>query len=198
MEDTKLDPGVKQEGEPDKADVPPEKVSTKVDALVLATLIISETVPQSKTITNTVTKRTNCKGFIIECFRLKYTQRNKIDPWEFFNNVLKKPKYILAPMVDQSELAFRMMVRKYGTHVCYTPMLHSTNFAKDKTYRKHFFSTCEGDRPLIVQVFLHFLILFSMTYNFHNKCYNNSAVMLYNFCINVMEYSFVAMIQWKC
>jgi len=38
---------------------------------------------------------------------------------------LGNPKYFLAPMVNQSELAFRMMGRKYGAEVCYSPMINA-------------------------------------------------------------------------
>jgi tRNA-dihydrouridine synthase 1 len=54
-------------------------------------------------------------------------------------------------MVEQSELAFRMLTRRYGTQLCYTPMLHSRLTVEDKTYLKNNFSTCPEDRPLIVQ-----------------------------------------------
>jgi len=56
-----------------------------------------------------------------------------------------------APMVDQSELSFRILCRRYGTELCYSPMLHSRLFVTEKDYRSKFFTTLPNDRPLIVQ-----------------------------------------------
>lgn len=74
-----------------------------------------------------------------------------LDPWDFWKNKLKSPKYILAPMVDHSELPWRMLSREFGCQVAYTPMFHAANFASSKKYRSKYFSTSKDDRPLIVQ-----------------------------------------------
>ncbi|CBZ36597.1 dihydrouridine synthase (Dus), putative [Leishmania donovani] len=50
--------------------------------------------------------------------------------------------FIVGPMVDQSELPFRMLCRQYGATVAYTPMLHAKCFAEGAVYRSHFLSVC--------------------------------------------------------
>jgi tRNA-dihydrouridine synthase 1 len=55
-------------------------------------------------------------------------------------------------MVHQSELPWRMLCRKYGAELCYTPMINSAQFTlKNEKYREQNFRTCKEDRPLIVQ-----------------------------------------------
>ncbi|CAK9175575.1 unnamed protein product [Ilex paraguariensis] len=64
---------------------------------------------------------------------------------------LGQPKLIVAPMVDNSELPFRLLCRKYGAEAAYTPMLHSRIFTENEKYRSLEFTTCKEDRPLFVQ-----------------------------------------------
>ncbi|CAH9124664.1 unnamed protein product [Cuscuta epithymum] len=70
--------------------------------------------------------------------------------WAHWNK-LGQPKCIVAPMVDNSELPFRMLCRKYGAEAAYTPMLHSRIFTENEKYRSVEFTTCKEDRPLFVQ-----------------------------------------------
>ena len=72
--------------------------------------------------------------------------------WKFFREVLGSPLYWCAPMVGASELAFRMMVRKYGASIATTPMISAGGYIRSESYRQQFaFSDDEGDSPLIVQ-----------------------------------------------
>jgi tRNA-dihydrouridine synthase 1 len=75
----------------------------------------------------------------------------KPEPWAWWREKLGAPRLVVAPMVDQSELPFRMLCRKYGATLAYTPMFHAHNFATSAEYRRREFSTCAADRPLFVQ-----------------------------------------------
>ncbi|OAF72156.1 hypothetical protein A3Q56_00035 [Intoshia linei] len=64
---------------------------------------------------------------------------------------LKKPQRVAAPMVNMSELSFRMLLRKYGAELCFTPMYNAKIFINSQKHRNMYFSTCPDDRPLGVQ-----------------------------------------------
>ncbi|KAJ2554185.1 tRNA dihydrouridine synthase [Coemansia sp. RSA 1933] len=65
---------------------------------------------------------------------------------------MNSPRHIVAPMVDQSELAWRMLSRKYGADLCYTPMFHAKFFSDEKAkYRDEHWQTNDTDRPVFVQ-----------------------------------------------
>jgi len=76
--------------------------------------------------------------------------KKKLKGYDFYKS-LGSPRYVVAPMVDQGELPFRLLCREYGSELAYTPMFHSKIWSNDPNYRKIQFSTCEGDSPLFVQ-----------------------------------------------
>ncbi|KAG0049875.1 tRNA-dihydrouridine(16/17) synthase [NAD(P)(+)]-like protein [Gryganskiella cystojenkinii] len=90
--------------------------------------------------------------------RAEHSFPEKLQGWEFFKSI-NSPKYIVAPMVDQSELAWRILSRKYNADLCYTPMFNAKLFAKEEKYREeHWAGLQKGlggggpdDRPLIAQ-----------------------------------------------
>lgn len=86
-----------------------------------------------------------------------------------FYESIGSPKFVVAPMVDQSEFAWRMLTRSLmppstrSQVLAYTPMLHARLFATDEKYRQTHFQPARddgpwldgnaavGDRPLFVQ-----------------------------------------------
>uniref|UniRef100_A0A7S4URN9 DUS-like FMN-binding domain-containing protein n=2 Tax=Guillardia theta TaxID=55529 RepID=A0A7S4URN9_GUITH len=72
------------------------------------------------------------------------------EAWEWFESV-GRPVYWLAPMVGQSECAFRMLARRNGAHICSTEMIDAAGYARSESYRAQFPFHPE-DRPLIVQL----------------------------------------------
>lgn len=62
---------------------------------------------------------------------------------------LGSPRFVVAPMVDQSEAAFRLLCRRYGADLTYTPMLHAKLFSTSSAYRTANFDAV--DKPLFAQ-----------------------------------------------
>ena len=69
--------------------------------------------------------------------------------------ILRNKALVVAPMVDQSDLPFRLLARRYGCNLAYTPMIHARMFADRPMYRQKFWNFVDGmpreDRPLIAQ-----------------------------------------------
>lgn len=56
-------------------------------------------------------------------------------------------------MVDQSFLPFRLLARRYGAQLCYTPMINANQFTKSANFRRDVLNDLghSEDRPLIAQ-----------------------------------------------
>ena len=81
-----------------------------------------------------------------------WTVENKPRGYELYN-LLGRPTKVVAPMVDASELSFRLLCKKYGADLCYSPMVNSAMFVREKQdcYRLREFSTCPGDTNMFIQ-----------------------------------------------
>jgi tRNA-dihydrouridine synthase 1 len=83
-------------------------------------------------------------------------------------------RYVAAPMVCQSDLPYRLLMRKHGAQLAYTPMIHADRFLQGKRFvlevprfvlmslrhvdpscRDYYFQTTnddsQADRPLVAQ-----------------------------------------------
>eukprot|EP00756_Hemistasia_phaeocysticola_P044302 Hpha_TRINITY_DN17936_c0_g1::TRINITY_DN17936_c0_g1_i1::g.33808::m.33808/K05542/DUS1; tRNA-dihydrouridine synthase 1 len=66
---------------------------------------------------------------------------------------LKSPVFVSAPLVNQSEAAWRAQVRRYGTDLCFTPMLLAEKLNNSPAYRAAVLDVGHtGDRPVVVQL----------------------------------------------
>lgn len=96
---------------------------------------------------------------------------NNMSPFEFWKAV-GEPKTVCAPMVDQSELSFRKLCRRYNTDLTYTPMVHSVIFTTAPKYRENIFKDLrENEQPCFIQFCGHDPeILLSAAKLVENKC----------------------------
>lgn len=58
---------------------------------------------------------------------------------------------MVSPMVRYSKLPFRMLCRRWGADLCYTPMIIASAFNRSQTARDSEFTSNELDRPLVAQ-----------------------------------------------
>jgi len=74
------------------------------------------------------------------------------ESWEWWRK-LGSPRYTCAPMVNNSELAFRRLVRKYGCELTYSPMISARKFLAlpSDEARLALVEPDPADRPFIVQ-----------------------------------------------
>ncbi|KAL0481110.1 tRNA-dihydrouridine(16/17) synthase NAD(P)(+) [Acrasis kona] len=74
----------------------------------------------------------------------------KLGGYDFYQSI-GCPKYAMAPMVEQSELAFRLLCKRYNTQLTYTPMFFSQSFVDDENNRKKYWQSTPDEGPLLVQ-----------------------------------------------
>lgn len=67
-------------------------------------------------------------------------------------NTIQKPWKFLAPMVGNSEKAYRILARNHGADVCYTEMVNSKAFNRNKCNPTDNQWYTIGDRPLVIQI----------------------------------------------
>ncbi|AFN83404.1 tRNA-dihydrouridine synthase [Encephalitozoon romaleae SJ-2008] len=67
---------------------------------------------------------------------------------------ISKPYFAVAPMVGNSEEAWRRLSKRYGANMFYTQMVHCESFLRGprNPVRNQWYTTSEEDRPLIIQI----------------------------------------------
>ena len=114
------------------------------------------------------TVRPRAEAILLKCAPAEVPLMSIADRWKWWRDTLGKPKFVCAPMVLQSELPFRMLIRRHGVDLCYSPMIPAKEFlacpadgpsrtvghpetGKPDT-QAAFFTTCAADRPLLAQI----------------------------------------------
>lgn len=72
---------------------------------------------------------------------------------------VRQPLFVLAPMVLQSERAFRLLVQRYGVKLCFSPMLlarnvlnHAETGKVECPYARELLRPCPQDKPVMAQL----------------------------------------------
>ena len=81
---------------------------------------------------NSVLLRTGCSA---RSFSVASSRQPAGSGYDFFQRI-GSPRFIAAPMVAQSELAFRLLTKSHGADLAYTQMIHARCFVEDKKYRQ--------------------------------------------------------------
>ena len=73
------------------------------------------------------------------------------------NNPNNGQALVVAPMVDQSDYPFRILARRYGANVTFTPMINAGLLVRSEAYQQKFIprQRCPVDRPVIAQLCGH-------------------------------------------
>ena len=64
---------------------------------------------------------------------------------------LKNP-FVLAPMANYSDLAFRLLCRKYGASLAYTEQVSAIALSKENRKTLNLIKTCSEDKPISLQL----------------------------------------------
>lgn len=79
-----------------------------------------------------------------------------------FWDEIGRPKFVCAPMVDQSWLPFRRLVHDRGVQLSFTPMFHAKLLIEDDNYRDNIIKDLQDSpRPVITQLAANDVTYFS-------------------------------------
>lgn len=78
-------------------------------------------------------------------------RKHRESAWNFWRSI-GSPKFTVAPMVNASELPFRLLSRNHGATLCYTPMINTVHVHKEGFLKNFSFQTIPHDRPLFAQI----------------------------------------------
>ena len=142
-----------------KGDCGPDEVIRSLEAMSLQLMLLMVPILSTATRHGRVSQR--C-GSICQALSMSTSPS---PAYSLYNEGLDSPRYISAPMVEQSELAFRLLTRRHGADLAYTQMIHARNFMIDPKYRADCIDWLDYssvtkereeearrlDRPLIIQ-----------------------------------------------